>query len=86
MAAGMAGAATRARTRPSTNPTISPMEAALVVQQRRAVVLPRSFEENLAELRELGNDMYLQVARGLLEPDAAAVELRDRYAAIVGAS
>ena len=43
-------------------------------------------EENLAELRELGDDIYLQVARGLLEADMAAVELRDRYAEIVAAS
>jgi ABC-type glycerol-3-phosphate transport system substrate-binding protein len=70
----------------SIDPSISPMEAALVRQQSRSVILPRAFEENLAELRELGDEVYLQVARGLLEPDGAATELRERYAEIVAAS
>ena len=67
----------------SIDPTISPMEAALVRQQRRSVVLPRPFEENMAELRELGDEIYLQVARGLLHPSNAADDLRDRYDEIV---
>jgi maltose-binding protein MalE len=69
----------------SIDPTISPMEAALVRQQSRSVLLPRPFEENLAELRQLGDEVYLQVARGLLEPDMAAIVLRDRYDDILAA-
>ena len=61
------------------DPTISPVETALLKQQRRSVVLPRPFEENLAGLAELGNEIYLQVARGLVEPSDAGAELRARY-------
>jgi ABC-type glycerol-3-phosphate transport system substrate-binding protein len=61
------------------DPTISPVEAALLRQQRRSVVLPRSFEENLADLTDLGNEIYLQVARGLLPPADAGGVLRARY-------
>lgn len=61
------------------DPTISPVEAALLQQQRRSVVLPRFFEENLADLTDLGNEIYLQVARGLLPPAEAGAVLRARY-------
>ena len=70
----------------SIDPTISPLEAALVRQQQRSVLLPRPFEENLAELRALGDEVYLQVARGLLEPPVAAEVLRERYVEILEAS
>ena len=63
----------------SIDPTISPIEAALLVQQRRSVVLPRRFQGNLSELRELDNEIYRQVARGLVKPAAAAVVLRETY-------
>ncbi len=66
------------------DPTISPVEAALLRQQRRSVVLPRLFEENLAGLTDLGNEIYLQVARGLLEPADAGAVLRARYDEIAG--
>ncbi len=66
------------------DPTISPVEAALLRQQRRSVVLPRVFEENLAGLTDLGDEIYLQVARGLLEPAEAGAVLRARYDSIAG--
>ena len=68
------------------DPTISPVEAALLQQQRRSVVLPRLFEENLAGLTELGNEIYLQVARGLVEPSDAGAVLSARYEEIAGES
>jgi ABC-type glycerol-3-phosphate transport system substrate-binding protein len=63
----------------SIDPTISPMEAALVVQQRHANVLPRQFQHRQPELRAVANDVYLQVTRGLLEPEDAALRLRELY-------
>ncbi len=64
----------------SIDPTISPMEAALVVQQRNATVLPAQFQGVQTELRLVANDVYLQVTRGLIEPSEAAAELKKRYA------
>ncbi|MFQ5556864.1 MAG: extracellular solute-binding protein [Acidimicrobiales bacterium] len=63
----------------SIDPTISPLEAALVRQQRRSVVLPRTFQDHQTELSTIGNEVLLQVTRGLVEPAAAADLLRDRY-------
>ena len=63
----------------SIDPTISPMEAALVVQQRHTNVLPRQFQHRQPELRAVANDVYLQVTRGLLEPEDAALRLRELY-------
>ena len=59
--------------------TTSPMEAALVVQQRHAIVLPQRFQTHQTELSAVANDVYLQVTRGLLDPKEAATELRTRY-------
>lgn len=59
--------------------TTSPMEAALVVQQRHAIVMPQLLRDRQAELGAVANDVYLQVTRGLLEPADAAGELRNRY-------
>jgi ABC-type glycerol-3-phosphate transport system substrate-binding protein len=63
----------------SIDPTISPIEAALVDQQRRAVVLPVEFQHRRAELRAVANDVYLEVTRGLLEPSAAVAALVTGY-------
>ena len=63
----------------SIDPTLSPIEAVLLVQQRRSVVLPLRFQGNLSELRDLGSEIYLQVALGLVEPAVAAGVLRARY-------
>jgi maltose-binding protein MalE len=63
----------------SIDPTISPIEAALVAQQRRAVLLPADVQHHRAELRSVANDVYLQVTRGLLEPAAAVDALADGY-------
>ena len=63
--------------------TTSPMEAALVVQQRHAIVLPRRFQTHQTELRAVANDVYLQVTRGLLDPKEAATELRIRYTGLL---
>jgi ABC-type glycerol-3-phosphate transport system substrate-binding protein len=63
----------------SIDPTISPIEAALVAQQRRAVLLPADAQHHRAELRSVANDVYLQVTRGLLEPAAAVDALADGY-------
>jgi hypothetical protein len=63
----------------SIDPTISPIEAALVAQQRRAVVLPDPFQHHRTELRSVADDVYLQVARGLLEPAAAVAALTTGY-------
>lgn len=65
----------------SIDPTISPIEAALVDQQRRAVVLPVEFQHHRAELRAVANDVYLEVTRGLLEPSAAVAALVSGYGA-----
>lgn len=58
---------------------ISPIEAALVAQQRNAIVLPQGFRNRQTELSQAANDVYLQVTRGLLDPTDAADELRVRY-------
>lgn len=65
----------------SIDPTISPIEAELVDQQRRAVVLPARFQHHRAELRAVANDVYLEVTRGLLEPSAAVAALVTGYEA-----
>jgi ABC-type glycerol-3-phosphate transport system substrate-binding protein len=70
----------------SIDSTTSPMEAALVVQQRHAIVLPRRFLNRQPELREAANDVYLQVTRGLLDPTGAANELRTRYEELLEAT
>jgi ABC-type glycerol-3-phosphate transport system substrate-binding protein len=70
----------------SIDPTISPMEAALVVQQRHANVLPSQFQHHQPELRAVANDVYLQVTRGLLEPEDAALRLRERYEEVTEAT
>jgi hypothetical protein len=67
----------------SIDSTTSPMEAALVVQQRHAIVLPHRFLNRQPELREAANDVYLQVTRGLLDPSDAAAELSSGYAALL---
>ena len=63
----------------SIDATTSPMEAALVVQQRHAVEMPQIVQSRQADLSSVANDVYLEVTRGLLEPADAADELRDRY-------
>jgi hypothetical protein len=63
----------------SIDATISPMEAALVAQQRNVIVLPQGFRHRQTELSQFANDVYLQVTRGLLDPADAATELRVRY-------
>jgi len=63
----------------SIDATTSPMEAALVVQQRHAIAMPQIVQSRQAELSTVANDVYLEVTRGLLEPVDAATELRDRY-------
>lgn len=63
----------------SIDPTISPMESALVAQQRRATVLPSLFSHVRAELGSVADDVYLQVARGVIEPDTAADALSEGF-------
>ena len=63
----------------SVDPTISPMEAALVRQQRHAVVMPERFQTRQGELRLVATDVYLEATRGLIEPSDAAGELRRRF-------
>jgi ABC-type glycerol-3-phosphate transport system substrate-binding protein len=63
----------------SIDPTISPIEAALVAQQERAAVLPDGIQDERTALREVANDVYLQVTRGLLDPDEAATALTDEF-------
>jgi hypothetical protein len=63
----------------SIDSTTSPMEAALVVQQRHAIVMPQLLRDRQTELGLAVNDVYLEVTRGLLEPADAAGELRNRY-------
>jgi len=63
----------------SIDETTSPMEAALVVQQRHAIVMPQLLRDRQTELGLAVNDVYLEVTRGLLEPADAAGELRNRY-------
>lgn len=65
----------------SIDATTSPMEAALVVQQRHAIVMPQLLRDRQTELGAVVDDVYLQVTRGLLEPADAAGELRTRYEA-----
>jgi len=59
----------------SIDPTISPIEAALVAQQDRAVVLPGRVHQQRAVLRSVANEVYLQVTRGLLDPHDAVAAL-----------
>jgi ABC-type glycerol-3-phosphate transport system substrate-binding protein len=66
--------------------TTSPMEAALVVQQRHAIVLPRRFQDRQSELSEVADDVYLRVTRGLLDPADAPIELRTRYQELMEAN
>ena len=63
----------------SIDPTISPMEAALVRQQRHAVVMPERFQARQGALRLVATDVYLEATRGLIEPSDAAAELRKRF-------
>ena len=70
----------------SIDSTTSPMEAALVVQQRHAIVLPQRFQNRQSELSGVANDIYLQVTRGLLDPADAATELRTRYKEVLEAT
>lgn len=65
----------------SIDPTISPMEAALVVQQRHADVVPEWFQGRETELEEAANEVYLQATRGVIEPVEAAEVLRESFAA-----
>ncbi len=65
------------------DPTISPIEAALVAQQRRATVLPRSGDHDRVTLRLAANDVVAQVTRGLLEPFDAPQALIDTYETIL---
>lgn len=66
----------------SIDPTISPIESALVAQQRRATVLPTGSDHDQAVLRLAANDVVAQVTRGLLEPAEAPEALRDAYESI----
>jgi len=63
----------------SIDSTTSPMEAALVVQQRHAVAMPSPLRSRQIELGAAANDVYLQVTRGLLDPSDAADALRAAY-------
>ena len=63
----------------SIDSTTSPMEAALVVQQRHAIAMPSPVSSRQVELGAAANDVYLQVTRGLLDPADAADELRVGY-------
>lgn len=63
----------------SIDPTISPMEAALVVQQRHAVVMPERFQDHQSELRLVATDVYLEATRGLIQPSQAAGALQQRF-------
>lgn len=65
----------------SIDPTISPMEAALVVQQRHADVVPEWFQGHQTELEAAANEVYLQATRGVIEPADAAESLRESFAA-----
>lgn len=65
------------------DPTISPIEAALVAQQRRATVLPRQGDHDQVTLRLAANDVVAQVTRGLLEPPDAPRALIDTYETIL---
>ena len=66
----------------SIDPTISPIESALVAQQRRATVLPRRGDHDRVTLRLAANDVVAQVTRGLLEPFDAPQALIETYEAI----
>ncbi len=66
----------------SIDPTISPIEAALVTQQRRATVLPRAGEVDRTPLWTEADDVVAQVIRGLLEPADAPDALRDAEASL----
>lgn len=63
----------------SIDSTTSPMEAALVVQQRHAIAMPSPVSDRQVELGAAANDVYLQVTRGLLDPADAGDELRVGY-------
>lgn len=66
----------------SIDPTISPIEAALVAQQRRATVLPRDAEHDRNLLQVAADEVVAQVTRGLLEPADAAGALLTTYETI----